>query len=344
MAFIIPKSYKRKLLKETTEVAIKRIKDDFQRELSKALNLRRVTAPLFVLSGTGLNDDLNGIEEPVSFTVQAVGGKTAEVVHSLAKWKRTKLADYDIAPGYGLYTDMNAIRSFEEVDNTHSLYVDQWDWEKTINEEDRNLDYLKKTVRDIFKAVKIIEREIYEQFPHITPWLPDDVKFIHSEELLAMYPDLTPKEREDRIAKEFGAVFIIGIGNPLSDGKPHDGRAPDYDDWITQNSDGYYGLNGDLIFWNPVLESAFELSSMGIRVSPESLKQQLDARNCKDRLNLDFHKKLVNGELPYSIGGGIGQSRLCMYLLQKAHIGEVQASIWPENQIAECNRADIELL
>lgn len=341
---ILPKKYTLKLLPETTEVAIQHIKDSFQRHLSKALNLRRVTAPLFVLSGTGINDDLNGVERPVSFPIDAIGGSQAEVVHSLAKWKRMKLGAYDIAPGYGLYTDMNAIRTFEDLDNLHSLYVDQWDWEKTIREEDRNLDYLKDTVRKIYGAVKAVEAEIYERFPHITPWLPEEVTFIHSQELLDRFPDLTPKEREDKAAKEYGAVFVIGIGANLSNGEPHDGRAPDYDDWITMNSDGYKGLNGDLILWNPVLESAFELSSMGIRVSPESLRQQLKERGCEEREKYDFHKSLLAGELPYSIGGGIGQSRLCMYLLQKAHIGEVQASIWPESQIAACSAAGIRLL
>ena len=341
---VIPKKYNPKLLPETTEVAIQHIKDSFQRHLSKALCLRRVTAPLFVLSGTGINDDLNGVEHPVSFPIEALDGRRAEVVHSLAKWKRMKLGAYDIAPGYGLYTDMNAIRTFEDLDNLHSLYVDQWDWEKTIREEDRTLDYLKDTVRKIYSALKAVEADIYERFPHITPWLPEEVTFIHSQQLLDLYPDLTPKERENEAAKRYGAVFIIGIGAPLSDGEPHDGRAPDYDDWITPNSDGYQGLNGDLILWNPVLESGFELSSMGIRVSPESLRRQLRERGCEERMAYDFHKSLLEGRLPCSIGGGIGQSRLCMYLLQKAHIGEVQASIWPEEQIRACAAAGIRLL
>lgn len=344
MALVIPKKYNRKLLAETTEVAIQHIKDSFQKELAKALNLRRVTAPLFVLSGTGINDDLNGVEHPVSFTIDAIGGRKAEVVHSLAKWKRIKLGAYDIAPGYGLYTDMNAIRTFEDLDNLHSLYVDQWDWEKTIRPEDRNLEYLKDTVSKIFGAIKKVEAGIYGRFPHITPWLPEEVTFIHSQELLDMFPDMSAKERENEIAKRHGAVFIIGIGADLSNGEPHDGRAPDYDDWISLNSDGFHGLNGDLIFWNPILESAFELSSMGIRVSPESLLEQLKFRGCPERARFDFHKSLLAGELPYSIGGGIGQSRLCMYLLQKAHIGEVQASIWPEDQVASCMAAGIELI
>lgn len=344
MSLILPKRYKQKLLSETTEIAIKRIKDSFQAELARELNLRRVTAPLFVLTGTGLNDDLNGVEHAVSFPIEAMNGQRAEVVHSLAKWKRAKLGAYDIAPGYGLYTDMNAIRTFEDLDNLHSLYVDQWDWEKSIRPEDRTLDYLKQTVEKIYRAVRKIEAQIYEEFPHITPVLPESVTFIHAEELLKRYPDLSPKEREAEAAKEYGAIFLIGIGAPLSNGEPHDGRAPDYDDWITPNSDGYQGLNGDLIFWNSVLETPFELSSMGIRVSPESLMEQLKARGCEERKDLNFHRSLLAGELPLSIGGGIGQSRLCMFLLQKAHIGEVQASIWPPEQIEACQRAGIDLL
>lgn len=344
MALIIPKKYKQKLLPETTEVAIKDIKETFQEKLADALNLRRVTAPLFVLSGTGLNDDLNGVESPVSFNIQCMDNRRAEVVHSLAKWKRTKLGAYDIAPGYGLYTDMNAIRACEELDNLHSLYVDQWDWEQTITDNDRNIDYLKSTVKKIYAAVKATELMIYRRYPHITPQLPDEITFLHSQQLFEMFPNLDSKSREGEAAKKFGAVFIIGIGNPLSNGEPHDGRAPDYDDWITPNADGFVGLNGDMIFWNPILECPFELSSMGIRVSPQSLIQQLKARNCEERAQLRFHQALINGELPQSIGGGIGQSRLCMFLLQKAHVGEVQASIWPEEQIAKCAAAGIELI
>ena len=344
MALIIPRHYSPKLLPETTEQAIKRLKESFQSALAKKLNLRRVTAPLFVLSGTGINDDLNGIERPVKFPIKCIGDRHAEVVHSLAKWKRMKLGAYRIAPHYGLYTDMNAIRPDEELDNLHSLYVDQWDWEQTITEADRTLDYLKESVRKIYSALKQTEAELYEMHPHITPTLPDSIAFIHSEELLQMFPDKTPKERENEIARRYGAVFIIGIGGELSDGKPHDGRAPDYDDWTTVNSDGYKGLNGDIILWNSVLESSFEISSMGIRVDAEALHRQLEICGCTERLSLDFHRALAGGELPLSIGGGIGQSRLCMYLLQKAHIGEVQASIWPEEQIAECARHGIELL
>ena len=344
MALIIPKKYKQKLLPETTERAIKTIKETFQAKLSAALCLRRVTAPLFVLSGTGINDDLNGVEHAVSFTIDCMNSRRAEVVHSLAKWKRMKLGAYDVAPGYGIYTDMNAIRTAEDLDNLHSLYVDQWDWEQTIRREDRNLAYLKATVEKIYRALRETEAKIYADYPHITPRLPENVTFVHTEELLQQYPDLSAKEREAKVAERYGAVFLIGIGNPLSNGEPHDGRAPDYDDWITLNDDGYYGLNGDLILWDNILEIPFELSSMGIRVSEESLRAQLAARGCEDRLQLSFHKALVNGELPYSIGGGIGQSRLCMFLLQKAHIGEVQASIWPEEQYELCKQKGILLM
>lgn len=344
MALIIPPKYKQKLLPETTEVAIKMVKDAFQTTLARRLKLRRVTAPLFLLTGTGLNDDLNGVEHAVSFTIDAMGNRKAEVVHSLAKWKRYKLGAYDIAPGYGLYTDMNAIRTFEDLDNLHSLYVDQWDWEKTINESDRTLTYLKSTVEDIYQTLREVEQMVFEKFPHITPVLPDQLTFIHAEELAKEYSSLSPREREAKAAKKYGAIFIIGIGGRLSDGEPHDGRAPDYDDWISPNEDGYTGLNGDLILWNPVLQIPFELSSMGIRVSPESLRKQLEERGCPEKSDLTFHKMLLAGELPYSIGGGIGQSRLCMFLLRKAHIGEVQASIWPEEQIEACSKAGISLL
>ena len=341
MGLIIPKRYKQKLLPETTEVAIKIIKEAFQERISKALNLRRVTAPLFVLRGTGLNDDLTGVEHAVSFEIKDMGNRTAEVVHSLAKWKRAKLGAYGIAPGYGLYTDMNAIRTFEELDNLHSLYVDQWDWEQTIKEEDRNLDYLKAAVKKIYKAIRETEWIIYDRFPHITPTLPEKITFIHSEELLQRYPEMSAKEREAAACKEFGAVFIIGIGNKLSNGEPHDTRAADYDDWVTENSDGYQGLNGDILVWNTVLEVPFELSSMGIRVNKESLEKQLAIAGCEEKKSLKFHSKLLSGELPQSVGGGIGQSRLCMLLLQKAHIGEVQASLWPEEQIEECRKHGI---
>lgn len=344
MALIIPKRYKLKLLPETTEVAIKEIKDTFQKQLAQALKLRRVTAPLFVLSGTGINDDLNGVERPVGFDVKALGGVHAEVVHSLAKWKRMKLADYAIAPGYGLYTDMNAIRADEELDNLHSLYVDQWDWEKTITAADRNLSYLKQTVDKIYDAVRRTEAMVFERFPHITPTLPEKITFWHAEELARLYPEMSPKEREAEVARKYGAVFIIGIGAELSDGKPHDGRAPDYDDWSTENEDGYKGLNGDIIVWNTVLDAPFELSSMGIRVDAGAMRRQLEIAGCPERASMRFHKALLSGELPLSIGGGIGQSRLCMLLLQKAHIGEVQASIWPPEQVEAVAAAGVRLL
>lgn len=344
MALIIPEHYHQKLLPETTELAIKLIKDDFQQQLSRSLCLRRVTAPLFVLSGTGLNDDLNGVESPVSFNVKAMGGRRAEIVHSLAKWKRTKLRAYDIAPGYGLYTDMNAIRADEELDNLHSLYVDQWDWERTISPADRNLRYLKDTVTAIYDAIRHTEQTVYAHFPHITPRLPEKITFIHTQQLLDQYPHLSATERETEAARAYGAIFLIGIGSKLSNGKPHDGRAPDYDDWSTPNSDGFTGLNGDIILYDNVLQRSFEISSMGIRVDPEALTRQLAERNATERAPLPFHSSLLSGELPLSIGGGIGQSRLCMYLLQKAHIGEVQASLWPEEQIEACRRAGIHLL
>ncbi|MCC8154465.1 MAG: aspartate--ammonia ligase, partial [Tannerellaceae bacterium] len=309
MALIIPEDYRQKLMPESTEQAIQLLKTSFQEKLTKTLSLRRVTAPLFVLSGTGINDDLNGIERAVKFNIKCMSDRQAEVVHSLAKWKRMKLSDYRIPAGYGLYTDMNAIRSDEDLDNLHSLYVDQWDWEKTITEEERSLDYLKKTVRQLYAILKEIEQQVYDRYPHITPSLPDGITFIHSEELLQMYPELPPREREAKAAKKFGAIFIIGIGGKLSNGEKHDGRAPDYDDWSTLNADGFYGLNGDIILWNDVLECAFELSSMGIRVDKTALKSQLETAGCPERSSLEFHKALLKDRLPLSIGGGIGQSR-----------------------------------
>lgn len=344
MALIIPKDYRPTLMPETTEQAIQLLKKSFQKKLTKGLNLRRVTAPLFVLAGTGINDDLNGIERPVSFPIKCMGDRKAEVVHSLAKWKRMKLGAYRIPTGFGLYTDMNAIRSDEELDNLHSLYVDQWDWEKTINQEDRTLDFLKKTVRQIYVLLREIEQIVYKRYPHITPALPEDITFIHSEELLQMYPDLPSHEREAKVAEKFGAVFIIGIGNPLTNGEKHDGRAPDYDDWSSLNSDGFYGLNGDIILWNDIIKCPFELSSMGIRVDKEALPRQLDICGCPERAGLEFHKALLEDKIPLSIGGGIGQSRLCMFFLKKAHIGEVQASVWPEEQIKTCKENNITLL
>lgn len=333
---IKPVDYEPLLNMRQTEQGIKLIKEFFQQNLSTELRLRRVTAPLFVLKGLGINDDLNGIERPVTFPIKDLGEAKAEVVHSLAKWKRLTLADYDIEPGYGVYTDMNAIRADEELDNLHSLYVDQWDWEMVMTREQRNLDFLKNIVRRIYAAILRTEYLVCERYSRIKPFLPSDIYFIHSEDLLQMYPDKSVKEREDLICKKYGAVFIIGIGDKLSDGKPHDGRAPDYDDWTTPNSDGRKGLNGDILIWYPILGRAVELSSMGIRVDKESLLRQLKIAGQEDRANLYFHKKLLAGELPLSIGGGIGQSRLCMVLLHKAHLGEIQASIWPEEMIKEC--------
>ncbi len=341
---IKPNGYKAVLDMRQTEQGIKLIKEFFQQNLSAELRLRRVTAPLFVEQGTGINDDLNGVERPVSFPIKDLDGRSAEIVHSLAKWKRLTLANYQVADGYGIYTDMNAIRADEELDNLHSLYVDQWDWERVINEGNRNVDFLKRVVRKIYGALLRTEYLVCEAFPQITPLLPEDITFFHSEELLQRYPNLTSKQREDAVCKEFGVVFVIGIGGELSDGKIHDGRSPDYDDWSTPNEDGFCGLNGDLLVWNPILENSLELSSMGIRVDKEALLRQLKLRNAEERTGLYFHKRLINEELPLSIGGGIGQSRLCMYFLRKAHIGEIQASIWSEEMYREAAENGIPLI
>ena len=341
---VIPADYAPLLNLKQTELGIKSIKDFFQVNLSSELRLRRVTAPLFVESGTGINDDLNGVERPVRFPIKDMGDKSAEIVHSLAKWKRLTLADYTIKRGFGIYTDMNAIRADEELDNLHSLYVDQWDWEMVIDDSDRNIEFLKQTVRRIYAAMLRTEYLVYELFPVIQPRLPYDITFIHAEELLQKYPDRDPKGREDAITEAYGAVFVMGIGAPLSNGKPHDGRAPDYDDWSTPNSDGFLGLNGDLLIWNPVLKQAVEISSMGIRVDPETLERQLRARGVLDRLSLYFHKRLMNNELPLSIGGGVGQSRLCMHYLRKAHIGEIQASLWPREMREEAKSKGVILI
>ena len=344
MKLIIPEGYKSLLDLKQTEKAIKLVKDIFEISLSSELRLRRVTAPLFVLKGTGINDDLNGIERPVSFNIKDMGDKVAEVVHSLAKWKRMMLRDYDIRTGYGIYTDMNALRPDEELDNLHSIYVDQWDWERAIESEQRNLDYLKKIVKKLYEVIKRTEFHIYEYYPEVEPILPEKLTFMHAEELLEMYPELPPKERENKIAEKHGAVFIIGIGADLADGKPHDGRAPDYDDWSTETQNGFKGLNGDIIVWNPILKMAFELSSMGIRVDKSALETQLRVKNQEDRSELLFHRRLLNEELPESIGGGIGQSRLCMFLLRKAHIGEIQSSIWPGEMVDHCRKSNILLI
>ncbi len=341
---IKPTDYKALLDMSQTERGIKLLKDFFQQNLSTELRLRRVTAPLFVLKGLGINDDLNGVERPVTFPIKELGEKQAEVVHSLAKWKRLTLADYKIQSGYGIYTDMNAIRADEELDNLHSLYVDQWDWELVITEEQRTIEFLKSIVRRIYSAILRTEYLVSESYPKIKPFLPQDIHFIHSEELLEMYPDKSIKEREDLICKKYGAVFIIGIGDKLSNGEPHDGRAPDYDDWTTIGENGRKGLNGDILIWYPTLSRAVELSSMGIRVNKESLLRQLEIAGKLERKELYFHKKLLSGELPSSIGGGIGQSRLCMVLLHKAHVGEIQASIWPKDMIEECEKIGMNLI
>ena len=329
---------------ENTEKAIKAVKEMFQDNLSAQLALLRVTAPMVVMSGMGLNDDLNGVESPVAFPVKDMEGRSAEVVHSLAKWKRLKLAQMGVPPGRGIYTDMNALRPEEDLDNIHSIYVDQWDWEKVITEDQHNLDFLKKTVRRIYEAIKVTENKLYVEFPQIEPMLPENVFFIHSEELLQRYPDMTPKEREDAVTKEYGAVFVIGIGGKLSDGSVHDGRSADYDDWTTPNEDGYLGLNGDLLLWNPVLGHAFEISSMGIRVDADALARQLELRGETGKSGLLYHRLLLEGGLPLTVGGGIGQSRLCMFLLRKAHIGEIQSSVWPERMRKMCHEAGIDLV
>ena len=345
LPLLLPEGYRPLLDELATEVAIRKIKESFQNNLAFELHLQRVTAPLFVQSGTGINDDLNGVEKPVSFTIQAVGGCRAEIVHSLAKWKRMKLGSMRMPAGRGIYTDMNAIRPDEDLDNLHSLYVDQWDWEKVVTREERNLETLQGTVRRIYYALRRTEDMICRDYPALKPFLPEEIHFHFTEDLEAAMPNATPKEREDAVCKRDGAVFLIGIGGelPLS-GKPHDGRAPDYDDWITPSTPGHRGLNGDILVWNPVLERSFEISSMGIRVDQESLLRQLSLRGQEARLELSFHKKLMAGELPLTMGGGIGQSRLCMLLLQKAHIGEIQSSIWPEEMIRLCREHNIPLL
>ncbi len=340
----IPKNYKSLLNTKETEHAIVMIKDFFQTALSTELNLTRVTAPLFLPAGTGLNDDLNGVEVPVNFNVKDMHSQNMEIVQSLAKWKRLKVTELGLMPDFGIYTDMNAIRPDEELDNIHSLYVDQWDWEMAIDENDRTVMHLKTVVEKVYRCLKRTEFFIYDRYDQIKPFLPEKITFVYADDLQKKYPNLTPKEREHEICKQYGAVFLIGIGCKLPDGTIHDGRAPDYDDWISESGDGHTGLNGDLLVWNPVLETAFELSSMGIRVSPESLKAQLEERGCTERSKLMFHKMLLEGKLSLTLGGGIGQSRLCMFFLRKAHIGETQVSVWPEEMKAECKAAGINLL
>jgi aspartate--ammonia ligase len=341
---IRPINYECLLDMRQTEQGIKLIKEFFQQNLSTELRLRRVTAPLFVLQGLGINDDLNGVERAVTFPIKDLGDARAEVVHSLAKWKRLTLAEYKIERGYGIYTDMNAIRADEELDNLHSLYVDQWDWESVISREDRTVTFLKDIVNRIYAAIRRTEYLVCETYPQIKPFLPEKIHFIHAEELLHMYPNKTPKEREDAICEAYGAVFIIGIGGELSNGEKHDGRAPDYDDWSTMAEDGRKGLNGDILIWYPVLGRSFELSSMGIRVDKESLLRQLKLEHQEQREQLFFHQQLLNDRLPLSIGGGIGQSRLCMVLLHKAHIGEIQASIWPDDMREACRKMGMPLI
>ncbi len=335
MSLLLPEGYASSLGVRDTEVAIKYIKDTFESKLSKALNLQRVSAPLFVRPETGLNDDLNGVERPVSFDAPSVGGADLQIVHSLAKWKRMALGLYGFKPGEGLYTDMNAIRRDEETDNLHSMYVDQWDWEAVINKSDRNTDTLMNTVKKIYGAIKDTQKSVCAKFPVLQNNLPEDIFFITTQELEDMYPELNQKERENAIAKEKKAVFLMQIGGKLKSGEKHDGRAPDYDDWT---------LNGDIILYYPVLDIAFEVSSMGIRVDEDALVAQLKEAGCEDRLERDFHKKLLNCELPYTIGGGIGQSRICMYMLGKAHIGEVQSSVWSDEMHKLCDEKNIHLL
>ncbi|MDL2243416.1 aspartate--ammonia ligase [Bacteroidales bacterium OttesenSCG-928-J19] len=343
MSYLItPKDYKSVLSTIETERGIKKIKDFFQQNLSSELRLRRTTAPLFVLKGQGINDDLNGVERAVTFPIKELNDAKAEIVHSLAKWKRLTLADLNIEQGYGIYTDMNAIRADEELGNLHSLYVDQWDWELVIGEEERTIDFLKNVVERIYAAILRTEYRVYELFPSFSPRLPRKIHFIHAEELLQRYPTLSPKEREDAITREKGAVFIIGIGCKLSNGEKHDGRAPDYDDWSTVEN-GLPGLNGDILLWNDILDRSFEISSMGIRVSPEVMEKQLKEAGAEEKRELYFHKRLLNGELPLTIGGGIGQSRLCMLLLRKAHVGETQSSIWPEDMRQEAAKHGMHL-
>lgn len=317
-----------------TQVAIKKLKDFFENSLAKKLNLVRVSAPLFVAPETGLNDNLNGIEKPVSFTIKTCN-QNVEIVQSLAKWKRMALGFYGFQVGTGLYTDMNAIRPYESLDNIHSVYVDQWDWEKVISRKERNEEYLIKIVSDIYEVFKESETYINSLYPKLAKKLPEKISFITTQELESLYPDKAPKEREDLIAKDKGAVFLMKIGKILNSGKRHDGRAPDYDDW---------NLNGDILFWNPTLNHALELSSMGIRVDSNSLKEQLRISHCEERESLEYHRLLLENELPLTVGGGIGQSRICMFFLEKKHIGEVQASVWTKDIIDECRENNIFLL
>ncbi|MGL4595864.1 MAG: aspartate--ammonia ligase [Thermoguttaceae bacterium] len=340
--YSIPQNYRPIFGVREIETAIKGIKDHFERSLAKHLQLQRVTAPLFLEKGTGLNDDLNGIEQPVQFYAKGIQ-KEVEIVQSLAKWKRFALHEYRFFPGEGLYTDMNAIRPEETLSPIHSIYVDQWDWEKVMDNNERSIPFLKKTVEAIFQSLKETEQYTSMLSPKITPILPDSIHFVTSEELLREYPNSTPKERELNACKKHGAIFIIGIGGTLQDGTIHDGRAPDYDDWSTPR-DGGIGLNGDLLLWHPVLNIALEISSMGIRVDANALERQLKIRGCEDRAHLPFHRGILSGNLPQTIGGGIGQSRLCLWLLRAAHVGEVACGLWPESMQKAYQEAGINLL
>ncbi|MBE5876728.1 MAG: aspartate--ammonia ligase [Lachnospiraceae bacterium] len=335
MEQFIPEGYKPALGLKDTEIAIKRVKDFFERELATQLNLHRVSAPLFVTPESGLNDNLNGVERPVSFGIKELDDREVEIVHSLAKWKRMALGRYGFNVGEGLYTDMNAIRRDEETDNIHSIYVDQWDWEKVITKEQRTMEMLKKSVKEVYEALRVTEKYMANKYDYIDCILPEEITFITSQELEDMYPNCTAKEREYNIAKLKGAVFIMQIGGVLNSGERHDGRAPDYDDWK---------LNGDIIVYYPVIDIALELSSMGIRVDEDALREQLDIAGCPERAELAFQKALLNKELPYTIGGGIGQSRICMFFLRKAHIGEVQVSIWPEDTIEYAHSKGVTIL
>ena len=335
MSLILPENYDPHLTVRETQEAIKYIRDTFQKEFGREMNLERISAPLFVEQSSGLNDNLSGVERPVQFDIKGIQGETVEVVQSLAKWKRLALHKYQFQVGEGLYTNMNAIRRDEDLDNLHSCYVDQWDWEKVIAREERTLETLMETVRHIFVIIKHMEHEVWYKYPNAVKKLPEEIHFITSQELLDRYPDKTPKERENLICKEYGCVFLMKIGDELTNGEPHDGRAPDYDDW---------GLNGDILFWFEHLQCALEISSMGIRVDEKALEEQLRKAGCEERRTLPYHRMLLDGELPYTIGGGIGQSRLCMLLLDRAHVGEVQASIWPQDMIETCRQHRIFLL
>lgn len=342
--YAFPRDYRPLLSIREVETAIKDIKDFFEHNLAGALNLQRVTAPLFVRSGTGINDDLNGVERPVQFCVKEDGEAQVEIVQSLAKWKRLALKRYGYRPGEGIYTDMNAVRPDETLDSIHSIYVDQWDWEKIITPQERTRETLETVVRAIYDVICRTEFHVASQYSCIRPILPENITFLTSEEMCRRWPDLDPREREHRACAEYRAIFVVGIGAELPDGRLHDGRAPDYDDWSSPRPDGGFGLNGDILLWNPVLGRAFEVSSMGIRVDPESLVRQLKIRGLERRLEYPFHRMLAAGELPQSIGGGIGQSRMCMFFLRTAHVGEVSVGIWPEAMQAACAKAGIPLL